>query len=190
MPFGDSIPDQDPDGNSADYVLNLRFPGQYYDSESGLHYNYFRDYDPGIGRYIESDPIGLDGGMNTFGYSFQNPTRFSDRSGLDILRCDDFVNPDERLKCMFEDLLEPAELTARSIVENCTLRCSVDCFITSSIFTVTSKATQKALEIAAEEAAKALLKKGLIRAISIIPYVNAISALSDIYCVGSCILLE
>ena len=40
-------------------VVNLRFPGQYYDAESGLHYNYFRDYDPQTGRYVESDPIGL-----------------------------------------------------------------------------------------------------------------------------------
>jgi len=42
---------------------NLRFPGQYYDVETELHYNYFRDYDPTIGRYVESDPIGLEGGF-------------------------------------------------------------------------------------------------------------------------------
>ena len=43
---------------------NLRFPGQYYDQETGLHYNYFRTYDPETGRYVESDPIGLGGGLS------------------------------------------------------------------------------------------------------------------------------
>lgn len=61
---------------------NLRFPGQYYDQESGLHYNYFRDYDPGLGRYIESDPIGLEGGLNTYGYVESNPLAWFDLDGL------------------------------------------------------------------------------------------------------------
>ena len=59
----------------------LRFPGQYYDKETGLHYNYFRFYDPSAGRYISSDPIGLDGGVNTYGYVYQSPVVYVDPTG-------------------------------------------------------------------------------------------------------------
>ncbi|MDJ0863508.1 MAG: RHS repeat-associated core domain-containing protein [Gammaproteobacteria bacterium] len=59
----------------------LRLPGQYFDAETGLHYNYFRDYDPGTGRYLESDPIGLSGGLNTYLYAEANPVRFVDPYG-------------------------------------------------------------------------------------------------------------
>ena len=61
---------------------NRRFPGQYFDFETELHYNYFRDYDPALGRYVQSDPIGLDGGLNTYSYVGGRPLKLSDPSGL------------------------------------------------------------------------------------------------------------
>ena len=74
-PFGDSSPE-------GSYALALRFPGQYVDAETGLYYNLQRFYHPGIGRYLQSDPIGLAGGMNTYGYAKTDPLSRSDFSGL------------------------------------------------------------------------------------------------------------
>ena len=62
---------------------NQRFPGQYADAETGYSYNYFRDYDPTTGRYVQSDPVGLDGGLNTYGYlAAHNPVNSTDLTGL------------------------------------------------------------------------------------------------------------
>jgi len=81
-PFGAYPADENPDGDGTKVTLNLRFPGQYFDRETNLHYNYFRDYDPAIGRYVQSDPIGLDGGINPFAYVAADPLSFADSLGL------------------------------------------------------------------------------------------------------------
>ncbi len=73
----------DPDGDGVNEEMYLRFPGQYYDIESGLHYNWHRYYDPKVGRYITSDPIGLLGGLSTFGYVRGNPLGYFDSNGFD-----------------------------------------------------------------------------------------------------------
>jgi RHS repeat-associated protein len=61
---------------------NLRFPGQYFDAETGLNYNYYRDYNPNVGRHIEADPLGVKASKNLFGYAMNRPIMFSDPSGL------------------------------------------------------------------------------------------------------------
>jgi len=59
-------------------------PGQYFDAETGLHQNRFRDFDPSTGRYLQSDPIGLRGGISTYSYAGSNPLAYTDTSGLRI----------------------------------------------------------------------------------------------------------
>jgi RHS repeat-associated protein len=72
-------------------VNDIRLPGQTYDPETGFHYNLFRDYMPNLGRYLESDPVGLAGGTtNTYAYANDNPFKWTDRRGL----C-----PGDREKC-------------------------------------------------------------------------------------------
>jgi RHS repeat-associated protein len=80
--FGTTAPNQNPDGDAAQFVFNMRFPGQRYDQASGLYYNYFRDYDPSTGRYSQSDPIGLLGGASTYGYAGGDPMGQVDPRGL------------------------------------------------------------------------------------------------------------
>jgi RHS repeat-associated protein len=83
-PFGIIPPDENPAGVGT-FEFPLRFPGQYADKETNLFYNWMRDYSSAEGRYLQSDPIGLRGGLNTYSYVGANPLRFVDPRGL--LRC-------------------------------------------------------------------------------------------------------
>ena len=80
--FGTTAANDDPDQDGTSTVINHRFKGQYFDEETGLHYNYFRYYDPSAGRYVSSDPIGLRGGVNTFSYVSNSPLIHVDPYGL------------------------------------------------------------------------------------------------------------
>ncbi|MDF4025613.1 RHS repeat-associated core domain-containing protein [Luteibacter sp. PPL201] len=76
-PFGEMSPT-----SATGYVLNLRFPGQYFDADSNLNYNVNRDYEAATGRYLKSDPIGLNGGASTYLYSDGRPLTLVDSLGL------------------------------------------------------------------------------------------------------------
>ena len=79
--FGNALPNDNPNALGV-FTFNLRFPGQTYDKEAGLSYNHHRDYRAQSGRYVESDPIGLDGGINTYTYVSGKPIDSYDESGL------------------------------------------------------------------------------------------------------------
>uniref|UniRef100_UPI003F4C5815 DUF6531 domain-containing protein n=1 Tax=Xanthomonas cannabis TaxID=1885674 RepID=UPI003F4C5815 len=81
--FGNTAPSTDADQDGTGFALDMRFPGQRYDSLSGLNQNYFRDYDAATGRYSTSDPVGLLGGVSTYSYVKGSPFFSSDLLGLD-----------------------------------------------------------------------------------------------------------
>ena len=95
-PFGKATVNEDPDGDGISITFNLRQLGQYYDGETELHYNYYRYYDPELGRYLSSDPIGLDGGLNTYNYVVSNPINYVDPYGLSAVELGFFLSGPNR----------------------------------------------------------------------------------------------
>lgn len=93
-PFGEQPPT-----STTGYVLNLRYPGQYYDAESGLSYNVNRDYEAATGRYVQSDPIGLEGGPSTYAYANQSPLQFNDADGTQAYAEGPFVKGASTIYC-------------------------------------------------------------------------------------------
>src|SRR5262249_42264536 len=79
--FGATVPDQNPSGLGM-FTYNQRLPGQVFDVETGNFQNWHREYCARCGRYLESDPLGLGGGINTYLYANGNPLNYADPTGL------------------------------------------------------------------------------------------------------------
>ena len=91
-PFGVDLANENLESDSNTFGFPQRFPGQFFDRETHLHYNYFRDFDPHTGRYVQSDPVGLTGGLNSYVYVANNPLQFFDPEGHDAYTLGASVN--------------------------------------------------------------------------------------------------
>ncbi|WP_213881961.1 RHS repeat-associated core domain-containing protein, partial [Pseudomonas sp. dw_358] len=90
--YGAGAPNEDVDGDGNTTSIALRFPGQVYDATSQLSYNYYRDYNAQTGRYVQSDPIGLKGGLNTYGYVGGNPLSHIDPAGTQSIAIPEWLD--------------------------------------------------------------------------------------------------
>lgn len=124
--FGDQAPANDPDGDGVAFELSLRFPGQQSTDASGLFCNYQREYDPAVGRYFQSDPIGLMGGLNSFAYGSGDPTGRVDPLGLaDEMYVPQSVPVSPDLQAAGNRLQRLANRAASTIDATCGWRCSL-----------------------------------------------------------------
>ncbi|WP_238151315.1 RHS repeat-associated core domain-containing protein [Xanthomonas campestris] len=117
--FGNTAPNQDPDGDGTAMVFDMRFPGQRFDAASGFNQNYFRDYDAATGRYGQSDPIGLRGGISSYLYSLGTPIRLYDPSGLEAVW--------DTKTCAGQLGLTTCDGKGGFMVSNCNFGCDREC---------------------------------------------------------------
>jgi len=93
--FGTSGPLNDVDGDGNKLHFFMRSSGQYFDGESGMHHNYLRDYDPDIGRYLQSNPVGIDAGLNLYEFSHSSPIMNTQSLGQWVDQSSSCVGPRE-----------------------------------------------------------------------------------------------
>jgi RHS repeat-associated protein len=178
-PFGSTAASEDPDSDTNAFSYHLRFPGQYFDTETALNYNYFRDYDPSVGRYVESDPVGLEGGLNTYSYAVSNSIAIVDPTGLtpaEYLEClqdrKDFPQGPTRhcAQFIFASAWDQASETIQhqcDVIRN-GIKCSVDCALRQifgetffeSMLNIQKAAAMEALKKVARETASEAVKTG------------------------------
>ena len=166
---------------------NFRFAGQYYDQETGLHYNYHRFYDPTIGRYLRADPIGIKGGINLFGYANTNPINVMDPLGLDWI--DDFEDGIEGHgpwtepidPTIIDDTINET-ITAFSDAYNKCVHCAVECTLGVAL---PSELTSAVLRDILIKRAKGLAKASLKKAV---PYYNVVDTIVVTGLMAECVI--
>jgi RHS repeat-associated protein len=162
--------------------VNLRFPGQYYDAETGSHYNYFRDYEPGTGRYLEGDPAGQVGGVNVFNFCKSSPLNCIDLFGLDNGSYSSDTRSVDFWKKFQEDVCRifPDHCSGKEVGDGTTYkqRCTVKCIY--NIFFDSDKMFENGLDSAA-----GYLKTGCKELARF--YVKRVFFIKDVVGFGSCI---
>ncbi|MFZ1905711.1 MAG: RHS repeat-associated core domain-containing protein [Steroidobacteraceae bacterium] len=158
---------------------------------TGLNQNSFRDYDPVVGRYVESDPSGLAGGINSYGYAAQNPVMMRDPLGLDPFADCIIRQAQSRIGGDFSSCLSVlSEMFVQSACTTlqCTAKCAFATFIGSDVAEVTEKAYEEMLEKAIEHATKTAESQLIRRAV---PGVNIAMTIVDaggtFHCTGQCV---